>query len=185
LELLYCGNFGHLHDLQTLVAYWQQMPGGDNRFKWRFQVTGASRSVLERAQKQLPEATQATITISGPLEAQQWQQLMLATEVALVTMKPGAERVVMPSKVYSAMLAGHAILAICPPESDLAELLRLSGAGWVVPVGDAQALQACLSQLEDPEQRARCQQRARAYALAHLTHQQLASQWAELLKGLA
>ena len=37
-----------------------------------------------------------------------------AEEVAMVTMISGAENVVLPSKTYSAMAAGQAILAIAP-----------------------------------------------------------------------
>jgi len=42
-------------------------------------------------------------------------------------MAPGAEQVVMPSKTYSAMMAGQAVLAIAPEESDLVDLIKTTG----------------------------------------------------------
>lgn len=56
----------------------------------------------------------------------------MAVPVALITMRPGAERVVMPSKTYSAMLAGQAILAIDLLESDLVDTILKHDCGWVV-----------------------------------------------------
>lgn len=61
---------------------------------------------------------------------------MLAADVGLITMIPGAEAAVMPSKAYSAIVAGQAILAVCPLDSDLAELVLRHDCGWVVvPAG--------------------------------------------------
>jgi glycosyltransferase involved in cell wall biosynthesis len=62
----------------------------------------------------------------------------------LVTVKPGAERLVMPSKAYSALVAGQALLAICRSDSDLAELVGRHDCGWVVEPGDAEGLRSAL-----------------------------------------
>jgi hypothetical protein len=40
--------------------------------------------------------------------------------------------VCLPSKTHAMMAAGLAIIAICPAGSDLAALVRDTGAGWVV-----------------------------------------------------
>jgi len=50
-------------------------------------------------------------------------------------MTPGAEQVVMPSKTYSAMMVGQAILAIALVESDLVDLIKTAGCGWCVEPG--------------------------------------------------
>jgi len=58
-------------------------------------------------------------------------------------MAPGAEQVeqvVMPSKTYSAMMAGQAVLAIAPGESDLVDLIKTAGCGWCVEPGDVDGL---------------------------------------------
>ena len=70
---------------------------------------------------------------------------MRSAHVGLVTLKPGAEGLVMPSKTYSAMVAGQAILAVCPAQSDLADTVRMHEAGWVVEPGDVAGLRAAIA----------------------------------------
>ena len=48
--------------------------------------------------------------------------------------------VVLPSKTFSALAAGQAILAICPKDSDLADLVLKYDCGWVVAPGDVKSL---------------------------------------------
>jgi glycosyltransferase involved in cell wall biosynthesis len=72
---------------------------------------------------------------------------MQDADVALITVGVGAERVVMPSKTYSAMVAGQAILAICPRHSDLADLIVAHDCGWVIEPGDVDGLRRVLRQI--------------------------------------
>jgi hypothetical protein len=73
-----------------------------------------------------------SISIQGSLGSEEWREVMLSSQVALVTMVPGAENVVMPSKTYSAMMAGQAILAIAPEASDLVDTIKAADCGWWV-----------------------------------------------------
>ena len=73
-----------------------------------------------------------SISIQGSLGSGEWREVMLSSQVALVTMVPGAENVVMPSKTYSAMMAGQAILAIAPEGSDLVDTIKAADCGWWV-----------------------------------------------------
>jgi hypothetical protein len=68
---------------------------------------------------------------------------MLAADVGLITMIPGAEAAVMPSKAYSAMVAGQAILAVCPLDSDLADLVLSHDCGWVVVPDGGRSAASC------------------------------------------
>jgi hypothetical protein len=65
---------------------------------------------------------------------------MRTADVALVAIARGAEDVMMPSKTYSAMVTGQAILAVCPLASDLAETALGNDCGWVVEPGDVEGL---------------------------------------------
>jgi len=110
---------------------------------------------------------------------------MRAADVALVTMKPGAEGLVMPSKTYSAMMAGQAILAVCPLESDLADTVRQDDAGWVVAPGDAAGLRAILAAAAaDPAQV--LAKRLNAFRAARRRYHPriIAARWAELLRSV-
>jgi hypothetical protein len=50
----------------------------------------------------------------------------------------------MPSKTYSAMMAGQAILAIAPEDSDLVDLIKAADCGWFVEPGDVAGLAAVI-----------------------------------------
>jgi glycosyltransferase involved in cell wall biosynthesis len=103
----------------------------------------------------------------------------------MVTLKRGAEGLVMPSKTYSAMAAGQAVLAICPRASDLADTVLASDAGWVVEPGDTAGLRALLDRLSQrPDEVLR--KRRNAFAAGHQQFDQsvLALQWADLLGSL-
>ncbi len=47
---------------------------------------------------------------------------------------------ILTGKVFEYLAARRPILALCPPESDVAEIIRESNGGWVVPFGDVAAL---------------------------------------------
>jgi glycosyltransferase involved in cell wall biosynthesis len=85
--------------------------------------------------------------LCGSFPESEWIEAMTGADVALVTMKPGAEDIVMPSKTYSAMAAGQAILAVCPRESDLADTVTKHDCGWVIEPGDVAGLRALLESL--------------------------------------
>ena len=61
---------------------------------------------------------------------------MQLTDISFVTLEPGAENVVFPSKVFSALAFGHAILAISPLKSDLSNYVLENDVGWVIEPGD-------------------------------------------------
>ena len=97
-------------------------------------------------------------------------------------MRPGAEGVVMPSKTYSALVAGQAVLAVCPENSDLADLVLRHDCGWVVAPGDAPGLTALLRRLvAAPDEVLKC--RRNAWTAGHRYYDQrvLALEWCKLL----
>jgi glycosyltransferase involved in cell wall biosynthesis len=140
--ILYCGNLGRMHDVGTLAgAIRRGLPDG---VRMEFRGNGAGFRELESA---VAGATGAAVSLGGNLQGEAWHSAMRAAEVALVTLKCGAEGLVMPSKTYSAMVAGQALLAVCPARSDLADTVRKHDAGWVVEPGDTAGLLAALSQI--------------------------------------
>lgn len=103
---------------------------------------------------------------------------MEAADVALVTMSPGAETVVMPSKTYSAMMAGQAILAIAPEASDLVDLIKATDCGWWVEPGDVDGLAKAVEAIcNNPAALLKKRESAYTYAHAHFGQDRLAEKW--------
>lgn len=140
VTVLYAGQMGRMHDTETVRKLLErEMPRG---VELLFHATGAGFTTLKRS---VPSV--ARCSWKGSVSNSEWQSVMTASQVALVTMAPGAEQIVMPSKTYSALVAGQAILAICASESDLADLVRKHDCGWVVEPGDVAGVHAVLESI--------------------------------------
>jgi glycosyltransferase involved in cell wall biosynthesis len=116
--------------------------GIHSQVELRFHASGRNFDLLKRDCRD-----NANCYFDGPLLDNDWVKTMLDAQVALITMIMGAENVLLPSKTYSALVAGQAILAVCPPNSDLADIVREHDCGWVVEPGDFVALSAVIQNL--------------------------------------
>ncbi len=215
VRVLYCGNFGRMHEVDTVVA---ALRGGvPNGVRLDFRGNGAGFQTLAAATAELRSCQAGTaqrggsgtqeirrgerngeavtgdrgagseqLRLGGSLPEREWLDAMAAADVALVTMKRGAEGIVMPSKTYSAMAAGQAILAVCPRESDLADLVAAHDCGWVVEPGDVAGLRAVLDSLASRGAEVLTKRR-NAWRAARECYDQrvLAERWREVLRGFA
>ena len=195
-QILYCGNFGNLHDSRTLFGFWSEdaeslksekesVKGLVTRFRWRFHCSGPKRAELVRVQASLPDSFKNQIQIGAGLGQAEWITAMESADIALVTMSPGSETVVMPSKTYSAMMAGQAILAIAPEDSDLVDTIKTAHCGWWVAPGDVAGLSEVLETIcSNPKELIERRENAYVYAHEHFGQDTLAARWQGLFKQL-
>jgi len=180
VRVLYCGNLGRMHDINTFLAL--ATAGLPSGLAFEFRGNGASYRALESAVRASKSRTQ--IELGGHIPDESWIATMLGADVALVTMKPGAESIVMPSKTYSALAAGQAILAICHRGSDLADTVLAHDCGWVVDPGDNDKLRSVLEDVvNDPASLLR--RRINAWKAGHEIYDQriLVRQWIDVLNS--
>ena len=188
VRVLYCGNMGYMHDVDTLGdALWALDAGTSGEAPTCLSIdihsSGAGYSRLTKRLADLP--ANSVIRLSGYLAPECWLDTMRRADVALVTMKPGAEKVVMPSKTYSAMQAAQAVIAVAPAHSDLARTIVEHDCGWVVEPGDSKALEALLRSLPARrEELRRKQENAHQAACQHYSGAVVAGLWAELMAQL-
>jgi glycosyltransferase involved in cell wall biosynthesis len=143
VRVLYCGNLGRMHDVTTFAQALQDgLPAG---IDFEFRGNGAGFRELGEAVRFARLGDR--VRIASHLPDDEWAAAMRAADVALVTIRPGAEGLVMPSKTYSALAAGQAVLAICPRASDLADTVLAHDCGWVVEPGDSAGMRRVLEQL--------------------------------------
>lgn len=150
IEILYCGQMGAMHDLATLAGLLagESNPAPPERAGVHFRFYSSGRTYAELKDRYCAcRQSNWKMIWEGPLSLAAWGMAMKRAEIGLVTLRPGAERVAMPSKTYSAMAAGQAILAIAPSDSDLADLVRRHNCGWVIEPGDVSGLQRTLGDI--------------------------------------
>ena len=176
ITVLYAGQLGRLHDFATITE--AVLRGIPSRVVIQFHASGSGVAALRNL-------AQGRIVADGPLGPDEWHQVMVESQVALVTMAPGAEKVVMPSKTYSALVAGQAVLAVCPLESDLAALIAKHDCGWVVAPGDVESLQKILHLIADAPEVLHAK-RLNAFSAGHLHYDSkvLARRWLELFESI-
>ena len=182
-KILYCGNFGNMHDYVTLFDYWRRSDEQGDSLQWAFHCSGPKRAELEAVLSKLPIDFRKQVQLGNGLDQAAWIATMESADVALVTMVPGSETVVMPSKTYSAMMAGQAILAIAPEDSDLVDLVKVADCGWFVEPGNVDGLARVVEAIHtDPEGLLEKRQNAYLYAQSHLGQDTLVNDWMRVLR---
>jgi glycosyltransferase involved in cell wall biosynthesis len=183
VRCLYSGHMGKLHDWVTLAG--AVASGVLDNLAVEIAADGPGAQALKQELAGVAARDPEGLKFAGTRGDAEWRTAMLAADVALVTMRPGAEKVVMPSKTYSAMAAGQAILAVCPRESDLADLIAAHDCGWVIEPGDIAGLRERLAALPaDPAEVMRKRRNAWQAAHAHYSMETVGRQWLELLQAL-
>ncbi len=193
--VLYCGNMGHLHDTDTIARLLLEEANGRSPdplppICLRFHANGSGYRSL-RTKLGCATATEArfgavSVRFADSLPESEWRQILSGASVALVTLKADAARIALPSKAYSAMAAGQAILAIGPGDSDLADLIEAHNCGWRVSPGDVTALRPVLHAIaSDPETCLSKQRNALRAARTTYDTAILAKQWERLIQEIA
>lgn len=112
----YSGNLGRVHDLEPLIEIAAAFQN-DPTFALVFIGGGAGHATLRRAAEQHglanihfhPAQPRETLSVSLGL-----------ADVHFVTLKPGAEQAVFPSKLYGIAQVGRPVVFIGAPDSDVA-----------------------------------------------------------------
>ena len=137
ITVLYCGNMGRMHDVDTVLGYLGRESDclkSASQMRLLFHASGVGYERLKRELNRSLKRKDVEIALRSSLPEAQWIEVLREAEVALVTMTSGAERIVMPSKAYSALLAGHAILAVCERNSTGRETCwSMTVDGWFRP----------------------------------------------------
>lgn len=183
VRCLYSGHMGLLHDWRTVAE--ALVAGVPDGLSVEIAADGPGAKALKDALVALASRSGGRLVFTGTRVSAEWRVAMLAADIALVTMKPGGEKVVMPSKTYSAMAAGQAILAVCPRHSDLADTVLSHDCGWVVEPGDIAGFRALLESLPARSDDVLIKRR-NSYAAArkYYSMQAIGMQWVALFKTL-
>ncbi len=123
---------------------------------------GAMRPQLE---EQARVRQLGNVQILPLLPADEFQQMLAATDLALITQQRIVSNIVFPSKTVTLLCAGCPVIAAVNSESEVARAVQNSQAGVVVEPENAEALFAAIDRLSSStETLARMSQQARQYA---------------------
>jgi hypothetical protein len=144
--LLYSGNFGVAHDVDTTVeGLIRHHRAGDGRFGLWLNASGAGADAIEQRLR----AARIPFARSAPVPLEQLPGLLAAADVHLITLRPAFSGIVLPSKVYGCIASRRPILFVGPESSDVHLLCaRQQGLAYArVEPGDTDGFVAALDRL--------------------------------------
>lgn len=176
----YVGNMGRVHDWETLA---KAGPGVLTRARRPvglvIAASGPGALQLQAAWAHLPSEQ---VRFEAPLDDQGWVRLMRRVQISVVTLRSSAKYTSIPSKAFSAMAAGAAIMAIAPEGSDVATLVVRHGCGSVSePGNDVGVERDLLALIDDEAWLERCRHRSKDAASTHYDMPVLAHRWKTFL----
>ncbi|NCJ07640.1 glycosyltransferase [Synechococcales cyanobacterium C] len=177
--VLYSGNMGRCHDLETILEaakYLQEYP-----VRFVFIGNGAKHQVLVEVIEDwnlkncllLPYQESDTLPFS-----------LTACDLSLVSISAGMEGLVVPSKLYSALAAGRPVAAICESHSYLNSLIEEAHCGKTFLNGDSQLLSYFIIELmKNPELVVSLGRSGRQYMLHNFTPDVISRHYAKVITG--
>ena len=175
--VLYSGNLGRCHDLDTILGAMQLLK--NRPVKFVFIGAGAKH---QQCQNKAQELGLKNCQFLPYQDKSNLPYSLTACDLALVSIAPKMEGVVVPSKLYGVMAAGKAIAAICEPHSYLRELLAKAKCGVCFDNNDSQSLaQFILNLAADPNRAVAMGTAGRKYLEANFTPKIIAKQYSQVL----
>lgn len=177
---MYSGNMGQPHEFGTFLDAAEHLRG-EASLRFAFVGHGARRAEVKEAvrRKALPN-----VMLSDPAPLEGLGALLAGGDVHLLSLRPEAEGLLVPSKVYGILAAGRPALMVGPRDNTAARLLLESGAGEVFAPGDAEGLAAAIRRIaKNPAQAQRMGEAGRAYYERHLGRDRSVSRIVELIEN--
>ncbi len=145
LVVLYSGNLGLAHDLDTVTGAMLELRQ-DDRVHFVFAGSGGRRAELERF---VTEHAIQSVAMRPYAPRASLSESLAVGDVGLVTQRDATCGSVVPSKVYGLLAAGRPIVFVGPADATPARLVRRFGCGWHISVGDTAGLADLLRRLAD------------------------------------
>jgi len=178
----YSGNLGRAHDSQTLLEAAEILRGDPDVV---FLFIGGGRGLIDLAAE--VEKRQLKNFRFEPYQPREALSRSLgAADVHWLSLKPGLDGLILPSKFYGVAAAGRAILIIGSPDGELAELVAKHGCGYCITPGQGAELAGIIAALS--QDRSRCRQlgaNARRMLDERLTKSQALERWRTILHSAA
>jgi hypothetical protein len=171
LTLVYAGTLGVAHDPALLTALAARLE--PHRLRLTLALSGCQASALRRSLAGHPAIDWRThLTLAELSEA----------DGHLVSLAAPATHLCVPSKAVTAVCLGRPFLFAGCPEADTWQ--TLGAAGWLIPPGCENELEAALLSFRSPQERARRAAAARSLAVAlHRQERESLNTLATLIAG--
>ena len=139
----YSGNLGVSHYFEDILAVAEELASFDD-IRFIFIGGGVRFREVERS----VVSKRLTNVILLPYQKESSLAMSLSSgDVHYVSLRPGFEGLVVPSKAYGIMAAGRPIIYQGAEGGEIARMVTREGIGYVIPPGDREGLRDCILSL--------------------------------------
>lgn len=175
--VLYSGNMGRCHEMDTILEAAMQLQ--DEPIQFVFIGGGAKQQSCVAQVKKLGLSNCQFLPYQ---DKQDLRYSLTACDLSLVSISPGMEGVIAPSKLYGILAAGRPVAAICEENSYLRSLIAKANCGAAFNNGDSHGLAAFVRSLANNKYLAQQMGTAgRSYLESNFTPEIIAKQYSKVL----
>ena len=175
--VLYSGNMGRCHDVETILETIKLLQNESVQF-----VFIGAGTKHEICRQEVARLNLKNCTFLPYQDKNNLPYSLTACDLALVSIAPGLEGVVAPSKLYGIMAAGKAIAAICEPHSYLRQIIGSAKCGGAFDNQNSQGLANFIMNLaNNPELSSEMGKAGRKYMVENFTPKIIARQYCDVL----
>src|SRR5680860_350797 len=147
-RVLYAGNLGRFQDFETLLDAAERLR---REREILFEIVGHGARCAQ-IQGEVACRSLDNVRFRSFVPEDEFEDLLLRTNLGLVTLEPGLEALGVPSKTYNLLAAGVPIAAVMGPKSEVALLIEEHGCGFRVDQGDSESLAHAIRNLARGEE---------------------------------
>jgi glycosyltransferase involved in cell wall biosynthesis len=178
----YSGNLGRGHDFATILSAARALLYNPDIV---FLFVGAGHH-LSWIQNQISTHRLTNVVLRPYQPDENLSQTLGLPDLHLVTLRPGLEGLMVPSKFYGVAAAGRPTVYIGDIAGEIPAILRDADCGHAISIGDIQGLVDCILRLRgSPEQLERWSRNARAVFARRFDRRHAVDRWSAVLHGLA
>ncbi|MGB0953145.1 MAG: glycosyltransferase family 4 protein [Planctomycetota bacterium] len=180
--ILFAGNLGRFQGLEEILSLVREILPECPGLQLHFLGEGVKRKALEEASG---DDLNRFIFFHGHVSSEEAAIWTRRAALNLVTLQPEIIRYAYPSKTSTCLCMGSPILAVVEGNTDLANLLTKTGAGFVVKQGDREKLNATIQYAyahREPLEVMR--ERALQVGKEHFNPETVLPQWTQLYNEL-
>lgn len=175
--LLYSGNMGLYYEFETILRVAELLKNEPFRLVL---VGGGGKKPWCEEQVAQRELTNTVVLPYQPFET--LNDSLNACDASLVTIAEGIEGISFPSKLYTSLATGKAIIAISEQRSELRDIVVDNDCGIWAALGDAEGLaEQVRSMMNDPERTGAMGENARTLFERDYTRQACSARYADVI----
>ena len=179
--ILFAGTVGLASGAEIMLEVAERLLD-DRRIRIVFVGEGETLAAL----KQGASARKLDNMVFSPFQPRErLAEVQAMADISIVTMRPDAEQISVPSKVLGYMAAARPVLVAAARGSETARFVLESGAGIVVPPGDPQAItDAILAAIDKPGEMQEMGKRGRRFLEENLTREHICKGYNDFFQKL-